>query len=187
MNYPPPPYYAALRERCTAIGFDMPSEMPVGQLLKVLVAAKPGGRFLELGTGMGLSLAWMIGGLTDGAHIVSLDNDRELTTEVTRIIDDPRVTILCVDGDDWIRGNPGERFDLIFADTWPGKYRLLDEVLAFLHPGGLYVVDDMLPQNNWPEGHANKATTLTETLLAHPSLHTVQIDWSTGVMLGVKR
>jgi hypothetical protein len=29
-----------------------------------------------------------------------------------------------------------------------------------LKPGGLYVIDDMLPQPNWPEGHAAKAEVL---------------------------
>ena len=148
----------------------MPSEMPIGRLLKVLVAAKPGGRFLELGTGMGLSLVWMMDGMSAEASIVSVDNDGELMAEVRKVISDDRVTLLHEDGDKWIEEHRAERFDLIFADTWPGKYRLLDETIDLLAPGGFYVIDDMLPQDNWPEGHAEKAAALRETLLTHGRL-----------------
>ena len=164
----------------------MPSEMPIGRLLKVLVAAKPGGRFLELGTGMGLSLVWMMDGMSAEASIVSVDNDGELMAEVRKVINDDRVTLLQEDGDQWIEENASQRFDLIFADTWPGKYRLLDETIDLLAPGGVYVVDDMLPQDNWPEGHAEKAATLRETLLTHDRLTSVELDWSTGIFVATK-
>jgi hypothetical protein len=31
-------------------------------------------------------------------------------------------------------------------------------------PGGFYIVDDMIEQANWPEGHAEKAKGLLESL-----------------------
>ena len=49
-------------------------------------------------------------------------------------------------------------FDLIFANAIPGKYEHLDETLALLRCGGLYVVDDMLPQPTWQKDHAPRAT-----------------------------
>jgi predicted O-methyltransferase YrrM len=56
----------------------------------------------------------------------------------------------------------GRLFDLVFADTWPGKYTNLTEALGLVAVGGLYVIDDMLPQPNWPEGHPAKVTTLVD-------------------------
>ena len=53
-----------------------------------------------------------------------------------------------------LKALPRKGFDLIFADTWPGKFSQLPETLALVRPGGFYVVDDLLPQPNWPEGHA---------------------------------
>jgi len=38
----------------------MPSDVMVGALLRLLAAAKPGGRMLELGTGTGLATAWVL-------------------------------------------------------------------------------------------------------------------------------
>ncbi|WP_082921935.1 O-methyltransferase [Lewinella sp. 4G2] len=164
----------------------MPSALPEGQLLRTLVASKPGGNILELGTGMGLSLAWMVDGLRGGASILSLDNDTQLVDIVSAEIQNPDVTILTVDGDAWIQQYDGPKFDLIFADTWPGKYRFLEETIDLLAPGGLYVADDMNEQANWPEGHAEKAAKLIETLIDHPKLDCTYLDWSTGVILGTR-
>ena len=70
---------------------------------------------------------------------------------------DPKISIICMDGAVWIKQNIDSKLDLIFADAWPGKYNALDETLAMLKIGGFYIVDDMLQQANWPDGHAEKA------------------------------
>lgn len=57
----------------------MPSDILIGTMLKSLVASKPGGNFLELGTGIGLSLAWMADGMDDSSQLTSIDNDPSLT------------------------------------------------------------------------------------------------------------
>ncbi len=64
---------------------------------------------------------------------------------------------------------------------------LLDETLALLNPGGLYIIDDMLPQPNWPEGHAAKATKLIEDLEARKDLMLTKQHWSTGIIICVKK
>ena len=33
---------------------------------------------------------------------------------------------------------------LSYADAWPGKFSQLEEALALLRPGGMYVIDDLL-------------------------------------------
>jgi predicted O-methyltransferase YrrM len=53
----------------------MASEPLVGALLRSLAASKPGGRFLELGTGTGVATAWLLDGMDDRATLVSVDND----------------------------------------------------------------------------------------------------------------
>jgi len=157
------------------LGFEMPSDDAVGRLLRVLCRSKPGGRFLELGTGIGLSLAWMIDGMNEDARMISLDNDATLIETVGGIIKDSRVELIKADGDEWLLTYSGPKFDLIFADTWPGKYRLLKETITLLAPGGLYLVDDMSPQTNWPEGHADKAANLKKTLLNYPGIVAVDV------------
>ena len=182
-----PKLHATIEAKCQEIGFTMPSDVYIGTLLKTLVASKPSGNFLELGTGIGLSLSWMADGMDDFGKLISIDNDPKLTELVSRLFSqDSRVTILCQDGAEWIRSYSGDDFDLIFADAWPGKYSELDETLALLKVGGIYVIDDMDEQPNWPEGHAEKAEELISTLEAREDFCITKMNWSTGIILMTK-
>ena len=77
-------------------------------------------------------------------------------------------------------------FAFVFADAWAGKYHHLEEALQLLTAGGIYVVDDMLPQPNWPEDHPAKVATLVDTLVSHPDFQVARLDWSTGVIIATK-
>jgi predicted O-methyltransferase YrrM len=91
------------------------------------------------------------------------------------------------DGLDYVHAQPPGSFDLVFADAWPGKYEALDETLALLKRGGLYVIDDMLPQPNWPQGHAPRVDALVERLRSHPDLTTVTLGWASGLVIAARR
>eukprot|EP01030_Chromulinospumella_sphaerica_P015187 gene15187-14984_t len=150
----PPPQWPALARRTAEIGFDMPSEPAGGAFLRMLAASKPGGRLLELGTGTGLATAWLLDGMDAAARLVSIDNDDGVQAPARDLLgEDARVRFVTGDGLAYIRAQPAASFDLIFADAWPGKYEGLEDALALLAPGGLYIGDDMLPQPNWQEGH----------------------------------
>ncbi|MNV80284.1 hypothetical protein D3C71_1738810 [compost metagenome] len=64
---------------------------------------------------------------------------------------------------------------------------MLDEVIGMLNPGALYIIDDMLPQANWPEGHAAKATLLVEELEKRKDLVLTKQCWATGIVIATKR
>ena len=183
----PPAPLPAIHRRMSELRFTMSGSDDVGQLLRTLVAAKPGGRFLELGTGLGLSLAWMVDGMGPAATVLSIDDQLAYIDFVEGLFaEDDRVELLRTDGAEWLENYGGPGFDLIFADTWPGKYHHLEEALGMLNVGGWYVIDDMLPQENWPEGHAGKAEHLMATLAARSDLHLCPLPWLTGVVLAVK-
>ncbi|MCP9236367.1 class I SAM-dependent methyltransferase [Lewinella sp. JB7] len=166
----------------------MPADMQVGSLLRTLVASRPGGRFLELGTGLGLSLSWIVAGMDKGASVISVENERIYSAFTAELFArDDRVTIVNTDGEHWLRSYRGPPFDLIFADTWPGKYNHLDEALELVKAGGMYVVDDMIPQDNWPAGHLERATALLEDLHAREEFYLTSLAWSTGVVIMVRR
>ena len=182
-----PAVYPCLLEQSEARGFTMPSDSKVGSMLRTLVASKPNGIFLELGTGMGLSLAWMLDGMDSNSKMISLDSDMELVDLAKQnFFGENRLELLCVDGEGWLSGYKGPNFDLIFADAWPGKYSLLDSTLNLLNVGGFYVIDDMVEQPNWPEGHGEKAKTLIGDLESKRGLKITNMDWSTGVIIAVK-
>ncbi|HVV54546.1 MAG TPA: class I SAM-dependent methyltransferase [Mucilaginibacter sp.] len=183
-----PAAYERIKQATEAHGFLMGSEVSTCSLLKTLAAAKPSGRFLELGTGTGLATAWMLDGMDDRSTLVSLDNDETLLSIAKENLGvDKRLTLICTDGGEWIRANTKRKFSFIFADTWPGKYYLLDEVLGMLETGGLYIIDDMLPQLTWPAGHAEKVEKLLADLDRREDVVLTKMGWASGIVIVVKK
>lgn len=133
----------------TEHGFNMASEVKTGTLLRFLRATKPGGRFLELGTGTDLATSWMLDGMDSEACLFSVD--------------------------------------LIFADAWDGKYYHLNETINLLKQGGIYIIDDILPRPNWPEGHQDKANVLITMLEQRHDLQIVKMCWASGIIVGIKQ
>lgn len=185
-EYAAPAAWALIRARTIALGFDMPSEANTGALLRLLAASKPGGRMLELGTGTGLATAWLLDGLDASASLTSVDID-PLVQEIAReALTDDRLRFVLADGLDYVREQASESFDLIFADAWPGKYEGLDETLALLRRGGLYVIDDMQPQPNWPDGHQARVDDLIGRLESRSDLVVTCLSWASGLIVGAK-
>ena len=170
------------------IGFTMSSDYFVGSLLKTLITSKPQSRLLELGTGIGLSLAWMIDGMDAESRLTSIDNDPKLT-EIARAYfgKDSRVELLCMDGANWINGYKGEGFDLVFADAWPGKYSDIEKLLTLINVGGFYIIDDMSVQDNWPKGHEENVNNLIYYLEKREDFNLTKLDWSTGIILMTRK
>ncbi len=179
--------YTAIKEATEALGFNMPSEVLTCSLLKTLAATKPGGKFLELGTGTGLATTWILDGMDSESTLISIDNDAELLAIAKENLGvDKRLQLICTDGADWIKQNAGKKFSFIFADTWPGKYLLLNEVLDMMEIGGIYIIDDMLPQQNWPSGHAEKANQLIADLDSREDITLTKMGWATGIVIITK-
>lgn len=182
-----PSIHPEIQRKSQEIGFTMPSDVFIGTLLKTLVSSKPGGRFLELGTGIGLSLSWMIDGMDNNATLISVDNDPQLVEIGQQYFgSDKRVSIVCEDGSNWIKAYTGKKFDLIFADAWPGKYSEIYEVLDLVKLGGFYVIDDMEAQPNWPEGHHKHVNRLVAFLENRTDFNLTKMNWSTGLILAVR-
>jgi predicted O-methyltransferase YrrM len=186
----PPSSFAAIDRDTKALGFTMASDVATGSFLRALAATKPGGAFLELGTGTGLATAWMLDGMDAGSTLVTVDNDEAILSVARKHLGgDPRLTFVVADGASCLATlrADGATFDVIFADAMPGKYTNLDDALELLRPGGLYVIDDMLPQPNWPAEHPPKVAGLIETLAARADLCMTALDWSTGIIVASKR
>ena len=182
-----PGEYEAIKEATVELQFNMASDLFTGSLLKTLAASKRSGRFLELGAGTGLATAWIVSGMDERSSLIAIENNEILIGVANRNIVDGRVEFMLADAYDWIRDYKAEKFDFIFADAMPGKYDLFDETIAMLNSGGLYIIDDMLPQPNWPLGHDEKVRSFISGLESRNDLLMTKMNWSTGIIIITKK
>lgn len=183
----PPAALIAIERDTEALGFDMPSVRETGALLRHLAALKPASKILELGTGTGLGSCWLLDGMEQSSHLVTVDNDENVLTVARRYLStDPRVTVLNEDAVSYLEQSPQNEFDLIFADAWPGKFSHLDQALSLLASEGCYVVDDLLPQSNWPDGHASRISPFIENLRARNEFVVEYREWASGILIAQK-
>jgi predicted O-methyltransferase YrrM len=187
-NLSPPFRAEAIARDPDARGFAMASDARTGALLRALAAAKPAGRLLELGTGTGLSAAWLLDGMDEKARLLTVELDPALGAIARRHLgDDPRVEIRIADALEVVTGEREASYDLVFADSLPGKFEGLDAALDLVAPGGLYVIDDMLPQASWPENHAPRVEALLDRLAGRAEFARVDLTWSSGIVVLVRR
>ena len=183
-----PKGYSALEIASKSIRFSMPSDLQTGALLKTLVGSKPGARVLELGTGTGLATAWLLAGMDVDSTLLSIDNEATYLAVANNFLgQDNRLKLLRADAGAWLESPHNQMFDFIFADAWPGKYANLEAVLGTLATGGLYIIDDMLPQPNWPDGHGNNVDKLVADLERRDDLHITRLTWATGILIATKK
>ncbi len=118
----PPAALPAILGRTEALAFPMPSEPRTGAMLRVLAASKPGGRFLELGTGTGLCTAWLLDGMDLDARLTSVDVEPEVQAVAREFLGgDTRLEIVTADAGEFLQQQKPETYDLIFADAMLGK------------------------------------------------------------------
>ena len=185
----------AIESDTESLGLGMSCEEAVGRLLRVLAAAKPGGRVLELGTGTGAGTAWLLAGMDEQARLDTVDNDPEhLGVARRHHTPDPRVTIYEAEAGAWLSEratDEGPGYDLVFADTRPGKFTHLDEALSLVDRGGFYVVDDLAhqPANTaLPEDHCLAVEALVKDLESRAGWERLSLlGWSCGVLVMVRR
>ena len=181
-----PVQYENIAEATKAIAFNMASGMQTGSLLKTLAASKPSGRILELGTGTGMATSWIVDGMDERTKLITIENNTLLLDIARKALQDSRVEFVLADGYAWIQTYSGEKFDMVFADAMPGKYDLFEETIGLVKVGGFYIIDDMLPQPNWPEGHADKVERFIGELGERNDIILTKLNWSTGIIIVTK-
>ena len=183
----PPALPAAVQaayDRADALGFRLSCEPDVGRLLAVLAAAVPaGGRILELGTGVGVGLAWILTGLgdRDDVDVITVELDAERAAVVAGVGWPSSVSVVVGDGAEVV--DDLGRFDLIFPDAPGGKVGNLDGTIAALRPGGMLLVDDMDLDRHTDPDLRDGLLLVTDRLRSHPSLTTAELPLASGVIV----
>jgi len=157
-----------------------------GRVLAVLAAARPGGRFAELGTGVGAGAAWLASGMDATATLVTVEADPERAATAAEVLaGDDRITVLVGDAAELVP--PRAPFDLIFLDAGHPAPAALIPLLA---PGGALVVDDVTPLAALPVDSPFRAHDPKRALFADPRLVSAEIvlpDLANSLLVGVRR
>lgn len=137
------------------IGYEGPPSAcipEVGRLLATLVASRPGGRFAEHGTGIGIGTAWMASAMSPDSTLVSAEIDATLARAAAELFRDlSNVEIRTGDCSEVFAGEPP--FDLVFVDAGARdslQPQNWDRITEWVRIGGLIVFDDLKPIELWP-------------------------------------
>lgn len=177
----------AIQTDSKRIGFLQGCNEQTGSLLRTLAATQPDGHFLELGTGTGISTAWLLDGMNNRAMLVTVDlNEVVQSLAIQYLGEDDRVKFVRSEDGDFIKRQARNQYDFIFADTEPGKFTYLDETLDLLRIGGIYVTSDLLPQPYWQAGQQEQVDELVQNFASRDDFIVTTMDWSTGILVAVK-
>jgi predicted O-methyltransferase YrrM len=187
-NFLPPSALQDIEAATEISGWTRISGPLTGSLLRVLAASKVGGSLLELGTGTGIGTAWIADGMDETSHLTTVDANESRSAIARRYLGhDPRITFKVMDGLAFMLSSQEASFDFIFVDIPPGKFLHLEEALRLLKPSGFYIIDHLSPEPDWEEDRPAKVQNLIATLEQRPDLHVTKLDWSTGLLIAVKR
>lgn len=155
------------------LGFERSCSPEVGRLLGYLVRANPRGRVGELGTGCGVSTAWMAASLDEEGELLSIDIDRERVERV-RALFAGRDNIRNMHGD-WRELLPFGPFDLLFVDASEPKQSMPEDVINALAVGGVLIVDDLTPRIGGETEYKAARDQLRDRLFGEGELGAVEV------------
>ncbi|MEO8694025.1 MAG: class I SAM-dependent methyltransferase [Acidimicrobiales bacterium] len=176
------------RARAKARGFEFSCDDGVGALLASLAAAvRPHGTIVELGTGTGVGLAWIVHGVGSRTDLTVHTVDVDAALQSATALGGWPNYVHFVEGDGARAVSNLAPIDLVFADAPGGKTEGLDATIAALRPGGILVVDDMSPAAHTDDGLFDLINRVRDALVGQPDLVTAELGFSTGVIIATKR
>lgn len=138
----------------------------------MLAAGVRGGVVGDLGAGCGVGTAWLTSALGQGTSLVAVEVEAERAAAVRDIFaGDTRVRVL---HGDWQAILPHGPFDLRFADS-PAKRDEPEAVLAALRTGGVLVLDDLTPEEQWPAAWRGRRDPVRDFWLSDPRLVATEV------------
>jgi len=182
-----PSQYNNILKESKKLDFNQLSNVDDCIILSTLVSSKINAKILELGTASGLATSWILKAMCTNSKLISVENNEILINIAKKYLQkDTRVEFILDDGENVIDNLEKESFDFIFADTWPGKYNHLEQTLNLLKIGGIYLIDDMKRQDNWPKGHEKKVEDLICYLENRDDFNICKINAFSGVVICTK-
>lgn len=143
-----------------------------GRLLATLAATRAG-TMAEFGTGCGVGTAWLRSGVRGDARIVTAELDAKLADAAAEIFeDDPQVEVLSADWSTLLDKGP---FSLLFLDSGEPTEVSVDSVADLVEEGGIVVLDDFTPCEQWPPITYGRVDSLREQWLTDDRFTAVEV------------
>lgn len=144
-----------------------------GRLLATLATTR-GGVMAEFGTGTGVGTAWLRSGVRGSeARILTAELDPRLAHAAAEIFqDDPQVDVLSADWSTLTNKGP---FSLLFVDSGQPEEVAVERIVDLVEPGGIVVLDDLTPCEQWPPLAYGRVDTLREEWLTDERFTTVEV------------
>jgi predicted O-methyltransferase YrrM len=159
-------------EGAVRAGFELSCTPETGRLLATLTAGIRHGRVGEIGTGVGVGAAWIASALSPTATFTTVEVDDSRAAIARRLVADrPNIHVLTGDWHVILAHGP---FDLLFVDT-PAKRDEPEQVLNALALGGMAVLDDLTPEDQWPAEWRGQPDPVREFWLNDPRLLATEI------------
>ncbi len=142
-----PPVVSRAFEVCRRAGYVSFCRNETGRLLAALAATRSG-TMAEFGTGCGVGTAWLRSGLQGSTTILTAELDPRLAEAAAEIfVDDDHVEVRAADGATLHAEGP---FSLLFLDYADPAQVGVDVIADLVEPGGIVVLDDVVPCEQWP-------------------------------------
>jgi predicted O-methyltransferase YrrM len=169
------------------LGFQNSSTPDVGRLLRVLAGGITRGTIVEIGTGTGEGAAWIADGLQPGVRFVTVELDPVRARVACDLF--AGVAGVAVVAGDWHQLVSRSPFAMLFADGGKAKVLEPDTLIDAVAPGGLIVLDDLTPEELWPEEWRGRPDPLRDFWLHDARLLSVEVRVSPreSVILATKR
>jgi predicted O-methyltransferase YrrM len=174
MSAPPelPPIVSRAFDVCRRAGYVSFCRNETGRLLATLAATREG-TMAEFGTGCGVGTAWLRSGVRPKGHILTAELDPDLAEAAQDIFtDDPQVEVLAADWSTLLNKGP---YSLLFLDPSVPEDAGVDAVADLVEPGGIVVLDDFTPCEQWPPVSYGRVDVLREGWLTDPRFTAVEV------------
>jgi predicted O-methyltransferase YrrM len=144
-----------------------------GRLLAMLASTRDG-TMAEFGTGTGVGTAWLRSGVRgEKARIITAEVDPKLAGAAAEIFrDDPLVEVLAAD---WSTLRDKGPYSLLYLDSGDPAAVGVDAVADLVEDGGIVVLDDFTPCEQWPPIFHGRVDTLREHWLTDERFTTVEV------------
>jgi len=170
-----------------SLGFTHSCSDETGRLLRLLASQFTAGTIAEIGTGCGVGSAWMASALSPSARLVTVELD-EMRANAAQVLfaRTPNVTVLL---GDWSQVHTYAPFAMLFADGGNAKENGAPDLVDMMRPGGLIVLDDLTPIEQWPPEWQGWQDPVRDFWLNDDRIHAaeIRVSPSSSVLLATRR